>query len=326
VLAFNGRSVMKYLIGGAIGGVVCFFSSYLLAAPLMTYPNQIEPRQVSSVLGTKVYKYRLKSLEMLGAKKMMQDIYPDLVVSGDPDQRIIVYRATHIHHRAIQTLLKKWDQAKRQIKLQLMIYEVTQTYHEDDSLGVDSVLSSLTLQDIKQGELMSQNLWESSVIGRRHHGEARVIANPELVMIDQKKSRIKVGDRVPYLTVKQGASYQTQSAHFLDTGLDLELNVEIISKEDIRLSIHATLTSINGWKMWEGREYPILSSRSVETEVQLKNQETMVMAGLIHRREQETRTSIPILGDLPILGTLFQTRVKEEIRSDIIFVMTPTLL
>jgi type II secretory pathway component GspD/PulD (secretin) len=78
--------------------------------------------------------------------------------------------------------------------------------------------------------------------------------------------------------------------------------------------------------MLNGFVVPALKTSTLATDVITKNGESIVMGGLLSRVEQRTLYKIPLLGDLPILGPLFRSTSYQTSKTDVVFVMTPTIL
>jgi len=82
------------------------------------------------------------------------------------------------------------------------------------------------------------------------------------------------------------------------------------------------VASIKQWKTTPGGEFPIVSSRKVETYLRLKDNESFILGGLLNEEEMENINKIPILGDIPFLNIFFTNRSVEKVRSDVVFLVT----
>jgi len=76
---------------------------------------------------------------------------------------------------------------------------------------------------------------------------------------------------------------------------------------------------------FNGFSIPALSTRRAETDVELGEGQSFVVAGLLDNRETESLAKLPFLGDLPMLGTLFKTRQQKRNRTDLVLIVTPEL-
>lgn len=93
---------------------------------------------------------------------------------------------------------------------------------------------------------------------------------------------------------------------------------------EITLSIMPEVSNISELDRETGM--PVLSTRRAQTTVRVKDGETIVIGGLTQRQEYQTRTKIPLLGDLPILGSLFQGTKTNRINSELPIFVTPHVL
>ena len=107
---------------------------------------------------------------------------------------------------------------------------------------------------------------------------------------------------------------------FIQTGVNLWLRPYIKNSDWVDFNLKPSYSEITG--MSTSADMPILSNRSLETSVTVKNGETIVIGGLIYEKDLRMRKGIPLLMDIPLLGSLFASEIAEKQQTEIVFIMT----
>jgi type II secretory pathway component GspD/PulD (secretin) len=157
---------------------------------------------------------------------------------------------------------------------------------------------------------------------------ARLLASPKLSVLYNHRARIFIGDEVTYLL----GTRINQNGTTLETGqvrIGVELNVTAVGNPDgtITLKVNPEVGSLLQLETQaNGLTLPRISRRTVQTAVRLQDGETMVIGGLIGENEVQTLRKLPILGDLPVLGTLFRRDETARSKSELIILLTATIV
>jgi type II secretory pathway component GspD/PulD (secretin) len=130
---------------------------------------------------------------------------------------------------------------------------------------------------------------------------------------------------VPYTVPYESATKTGWQLQYLDTGIDLKLKGFVLDGDMIRTQIHATISNIKQWKATPAGDYPILSSREVILEGEIKSGETLILGGLSHQQERKNRQSVPFFGGLPGLGMALDMNTSEQEASEVVFMLTPVV-
>jgi len=94
----------------------------------------------------------------------------------------------------------------------------------------------------------------------------------------------------------------------------------------VTLDINPKITAILDFVTVENTSMPQLSTEEVTTSVMIKNGETLVIAGLIRDQSSDVKRKLPILGDIPLLGLLFQKTEKTSTKTDLLIFLTPHII
>lgn len=156
-------------------------------------------------------------------------------------------------------------------------------------------------------------------------GYAKVLAEPNLIVRSGEKGNFLAGERVPIQTV---SATGTPSVSYELVGVKLNFAPDVLETGVIRLKIDpAEVSAVTGFVQFSGGiSAPRIESRQVTTSVDLKDGESLVLAGLLSEDMIKNMKKIPILGDIPILGLLFRSTSDELREKELAFFITPRLV
>ena len=127
------------------------------------------------------------------------------------------------------------------------------------------------------------------------------------------------------VTALNTSTTTTSFKEFVPAGTSLIITPQILHRDWLRLEIEQSIEAFNGNSPAPGVPPP-KSSRSIKTIVTVPNGRTIILGGLCGRREVETIDQIPILGDIPLLGLLFQSRARTVSKTNLYIFITPQIL
>ena len=151
--------------------------------------------------------------------------------------------------------------------------------------------------------------------------ELRTLAAPQVVAVDGTEAEIMIGGQLGFLVVTTVENTILQSVEFLDTGAQLRLTPQISGDGFVRMVIHPEIS--NG-AVENG--LPSKTTTEVTSDVLIEDGQTLFIGGLIQEREESSRTGIPLLVDIPVLGALFGRTTKNVQRSELVTLITPHIL
>ncbi len=156
-------------------------------------------------------------------------------------------------------------------------------------------------------------------------GLAKILAEPNLVVRSGEKGSFLAGSRVPIQQVT-GVN-QTVTFVFEEVGVRLNFAPVVLENGVIRLKIDPAEVSAIGKTLRFGEiTVPEFITNTVKTNVDLKDGESLVLAGLLNEKMRKNIQKIPLLGDIPILGALFRSTSDEIERTELAFFITPKLI
>jgi type II secretory pathway component GspD/PulD (secretin) len=163
-------------------------------------------------------------------------------------------------------------------------------------------------------------------------GASKVLANPKVLTSDGKKAAILIGDKVPYIqnlqtAVAAGSTTSNFNVQFEDVGTKLEFQPFVTKDGYINLIVHPQVSTLKQMLPGPGgSQIPLIGTREVQTEVVVKSGSIIVIGGLINDEERRSFIKVPFLGDIPLIGKLFQYKSNQKVNSEIIFVIKPEII
>lgn len=152
--------------------------------------------------------------------------------------------------------------------------------------------------------------------------KATLLASPSIAVINNREARIVIGEKVPYKERTQTTTGTTETTRFVDVGTTLRVLPSINADGYITMIVHPEVSSVSAL-LDAG---PRITTREADTTVRVKEGETIVIGGLIKQSADKTRSKIPFIGDLPIIGLLFSNRSQDEGQIELAVFITPRIL
>jgi type IV pilus assembly protein PilQ len=149
-------------------------------------------------------------------------------------------------------------------------------------------------------------------------GTTKVIARPKVITLDNKKATIKQGEKYPYVVRNQEGQLSTE---LKDIELVLEVTPRIAFDGSINMELNIKRNSLGAQKNSLGD--PSIASREVQTEVMVKDGETVVIGGIIEEEIRNQVYMIPGLGNIPVIGWLFKAKDKEITKKELLIFISP---
>jgi len=161
-------------------------------------------------------------------------------------------------------------------------------------------------------------------------GVLESLAEPNIIAEDGKQASFLAGGEFPYPVV-QGASAGQSGAvtiQFKEFGIRLTFIPTITPRGTIRLQLAPEVSSLDFTNAVEvsGFSVPGIDIRKVNTEVELKDGQSFIVGGLLDNTENENFQKIPFLGDIPILGKLFQSIQRTKNNTELVVIVTPEIV
>jgi MSHA biogenesis protein MshL len=162
-------------------------------------------------------------------------------------------------------------------------------------------------------------------------GDVKVLSSPTISTLNNQKAIIRVANQdVFFITgavATQTTVTQTIQPMTIDVGIILDVTPQIAEDGTIIMNIHPSITEKTGDKPSpDGKTtFPLLSVRETDTTVRVKDGQTIVIAGLMQEKKDQTVIGVPLLKSIPLLGGLFRYKTENKRNSELVIMITPTL-
>jgi pilus assembly protein CpaC len=155
----------------------------------------------------------------------------------------------------------------------------------------------------------------------------QILAEPNLVTTDNKEASFLVGGEFPVPTLQGGANSGAVTVQFREFGIRIKFLPQLTTNKTIKMHVFqevSTIDAANGVVL-NGFTIPALATRRAETDVELQEGQSFVVAGLVDNREQDSFSKIPVLSSLPIFGAMFKVKDEKKNRTDLVMMVTPEI-
>lgn len=163
---------------------------------------------------------------------------------------------------------------------------------------------------------------ELSALERKQ--QVDIIASPRLLASHMQPASIKQGSEIPY-QVSRGESGAT-SVEFKEAVLGMEVTPTVLQQNRVRLKLRISENTPGQVLQQENGEVLAIDKQEIETQVEVNSGETLALGGIFSQKNKSARDSIPLLGDIPLLGQLFRRDGKDNERRELVVFITPRIL
>lgn len=190
------------------------------------------------------------------------------------------------------------------------------------SFAVDALTGGLNLGFFSSGSLRGLlNALETD-------GFSNILSTPTLMTMDNEEAEIVIGQNVPFITGQFTNNTTTpdnpfQTIERQDVGIVLKVRPQINEGDSVKLEIEQEISSID--TSTNGADL-ITNKRSLKTNVLVDDNSVVVLGGLLSDDLRENQNKIPVLGDLPILGTLFRNTRDQVVKQNLMIFLRPTII
>lgn len=267
----------------------------------------------------------------------------DVRVIADKDNNALLILASAADYQTIESALRKLDVSPRQVLIEVTIAEVSLTGNL--SYGIEWYMqnglhSSSKLDTGKAGITQLAPGFSFSWASDRGNitavlnalaedSKVKVVSSPHITVADNQKAQIQVGYQVPTISQTQSITTSTtgiiSSVQYLDTGVMLSVTPHINASGQVSMDIDQEVSDAAKTSS-STIDSPTISKRSAKSTVTVQSGQTLVMAGLISDSNTRSSSGIPLLSKLPLIGALFGAQLDNDVRTELIVLITPRVL
>jgi general secretion pathway protein D len=162
-----------------------------------------------------------------------------------------------------------------------------------------------------------------------------ILSSPHLLTLDNKEAEIVVGENVPFITSQSRDVFPTSTNNNIinntierkDVGITLRLTPHIHESDFVSLDIFQESSAVKGESLLNRSDVgPTTTKRSAKTSVLVKNGDTVVLGGMMQETFTNTVSQVPLLGDIPLLGSLFRFKSVSRKKTNLLIMLTPRII
>ncbi|TGK84687.1 type II secretion system protein GspD [Leptospira bourretii] len=269
----------------------------------------------------------------------------------------LIVTATPQEWEEIKKIIKILDTPRKQVLLEVLIVELTSTDLND--FGIDWRYQELAYGQFntglaatggvidKNGRPTNVNTLSGFSLGFIRRGGQQIIgilnANstnenfnvlsaPQILTLDNQEAEINVGQDVPVRTQNRNAGLGGDNAvtvanfEYRPTGIKLKFTPHINKNNRITLDLYQEIKNVAGISSEATGGNPTFNKRDIKTTIVVDNIQTIVIGGLLSNDKQKKVQKIPILGEIPLLGTLFRRTTNQNRKTNLMVFLTPHIL
>ena len=238
--------------------------------------------------------------------------------------------------------LVQLDSRRRQVAINVKIVDVnllaTENFNTSFSFGIGNNFftnnaGSATINIAGDAPRATNNLiagLQAQVV----NGNAKVLTDPTLIVQEGQQANVNltqevVGEITTIFTDTEGSSRETQEIEKVNVGLTVTIRVERIDDNGfVALSVAPIVKAPQGEAVTsQGDRFTLISERSLNSGlIRLRDNQTLILSGIIQDSDRTTVSKVPILGDIPLLGALFRSTNRQNQRQEVIVLLTPQIL
>lgn len=262
-------------------------------------------------------------------------------IVADVEKNSLLISTTAREYKRIERILEQLDVMPMQVFLEAIIAEVT--LNDQLRYGLSWYFErgpgSATLSDATTG-IQSPSFpgfsWSHSTNNAQSVlntisslTKVKVISSPNLMVINNQKATLQVGDQVPIVTQTavgtETASAIVNSVELKDTGIILSVTPRINASGRVMLDIEQEVSDVVATTT-SGIDSPTIQQRRISTRVVVGDGESITLGGLIQEKKAITQKKLPVLGDVPVLGNAFKSKTDTLSRTELIIFIRPRVI
>jgi len=295
------------------------------------------PDKLKEEVGRSAYVIRLRYANAPEVAGFLGDLTKNIKVD-EGGNKLVCYTSPHVINE-IERIVKSVDHPSIQVMLETRLMEVSMDKLVEYGIDWSNFTPIVTGIDHPQTPLLkgySANQMTLrplninlilNLLGQK--GDARILMDSKLATTNNRQASLHIGEVVPYVVqsynLAAGGGGGNQEVKKEEVGVKLTMTPQVNDDKEITLLIEPEVSSIVGWK-GQNQDIPYVRVRKTKTSVRVKDGQTIFLAGLISEEKALDIRKLPLLGDIPLLGRLFQKRKEIMRKSNLIVEITPRIV
>jgi general secretion pathway protein D len=298
-----------------------------------------------------VRSFYLTHMDAKRALNMMKTVLRASDVYMDEKLNTLVMRDTMDRIKVAEKLIASQDLNEPEVMLEVEVMEINRRNLENlgiqyptqigvgvqgnaagNTSGTQPQAGKLTLTELRNfnGNLGVFSISDPAIVLNLLHQDTdtNLLASPKIRVKNRDRAKIHVGDKIPVLTsVASAQGFVSQNVNYIEVGIKLDVEPVIQMQDQVSIKVGMEVSNITDQVTTSsGVLAYTIGSRNANTTLQLRNNETQILAGLFRDDEQKTRRKVPGLGNLPLIGKLFSSNNEDKRKNEIVLLITPRIM
>ena len=166
--------------------------------------------------------------------------------------------------------------------------------------------------------------FQAALYAQISKGNGRIVSRPRIAAQSGSTAKIITGDAIPILTAitLSGVNGVSQQVQYVNVGVTLQIAPRVAGDGFVSSHVFCVVSSVTG----VSQGYPTISQREAETSATVRDGDSFVIGGLTQDENTTTKTKVPLLGDLPLIGQAFRTDRSTKTKTELYIVVTPRIV
>jgi general secretion pathway protein D len=226
------------------------------------------------------------------------------------------------------------DVPVQSVILETTFVELTETGARNVGLDFNNANNQVGVATFQAGQFLppgfpnsinlSSTAFQAALYAQVTKGNGKIVSKPRIAAQSGSSAKIITGDALPILTsiALSGVNGVQQQVQYVNVGVTLQIAPRVADNGFVTSHVFCVVSSVTGFS----QGYPTISQRKAETSATVADGETFVIGGLSEENELKTNNSIPVLGDIPLLGRLFDLNKSTDSKTELYIVVTPHIV
>jgi general secretion pathway protein D len=269
----------------------------------------------------------------------------DVVIVPEPRGNSLLVRATRADFELIRSAIEQIDVRPPQVLIEVLIVEARRdrsfelgveasaadhavNHTDNTTVGGSFVPGSTGLGDFTL-RVMGIGSWDvdATIRAAVRRGDVRIISRPVVLAANDQEAEVNVGTQRPFVQVSRtlptDAGVRDQVVQYRDVGTRLDVRPTISVDGTVALSVTQEVSSATNETAFDA---PIISTRSVKTDLLVQDGQTIVLGGLTDRQHEVDASGIPVLSRIPFIGGLFGSQSRATAETELFLFLTPRVI
>ncbi|HEY9897857.1 MAG TPA: secretin N-terminal domain-containing protein [Pantanalinema sp.] len=256
-------------------------------------------------------------------------------ISGDEARNNLVIDNSTGDYSGLESTIQALDRPSRQVLLEAQVVEINQATARNLGFSFSPSLSAnfqekapdnggFGTQPIPMQPFVRTGVnMQLTLNALQNSGQAKILASPRVAALEGEESKIVTGERIPYFVTQVSGTQVFQIKEDFLAGVELRITPRVNEVRFVTSKLQTNVSTITGTTP---QGYPQLSTRESQASIRVAAGQTIVIGGLLQERDIELLSGLPYLSDLPVLGTLFRSRQKDRVKTELVIFITPHIL